>query len=1042
MVLPIFPAQALDSSVITTVWIGLCVITTLNLRFGTTLAGLVVPGYLVPLLLIKPTIGYVIWAESMATYLLARVLADQLMRRTGSATMFGRDRFFALLLISVFVRTVSDGWLLPALGGWLDAQGHGFDYHNNLYSFGLVIIALTANQMWNAGAARGTATFVLYVGLTYAIVRGLLIPFTNFDVASLGFLYEGIASDILASPKAYLILLSTAFIASRMNLHYGWEFSGILIPALLALQWFQPTKLLVSLLEAGLIFGLGRLALRLPAFRRMNMEGSRLLLLFFTVGYVYKLALGFVLMWAAPSVKATDFFAFGYLLSTLLAVKMHQKQLTWELSRTTLQTSLMGLAAGSLMGYALAVALPPGASAQAQAQAAVEPDGDRARTLSELLARHKRALYAAEDADEALRYAATDLQAFGDGIRALLYYRQTRRPDALASARRALQRGGFVVEPFQDWLLVRDRRPQRGSGIYAINLQPRTSLTVEVPMPLDEPGVFEAAAHLLQAQGHAAFASAGTRRERWPEGRSQVLRNADLPFARFHALAAQQGTLQVRGIDSDADANPQAQSQLWIQREVPEGLDLAALAAQTGGLRTRFGRRPAANPMRDATASPFGELLLTRRDRMRLVARTLAPEGVRVVAQNQQVDGYLYAWLVERRDAIAAAGSGRFEPPAVGDLLYLQSEVLAPLHELAVGWQTRRDEEALRAINAAAGTLGYRTVLHRHVASGAEHVILTESEGGRRHWGTVVLRMGAASPYIVEIPRPLAERQTFEYGTRLFARLDARALVVSGAHFAVRADGRGDVIAPSNPLTAYNLAHQVLVTAMGDAAWTLQVRGRRDRDPRPGPDVVPAFVGKPPAASDAERVRALVTALRGDADTVALAGTSEMARLRDSGGGDAQARFVGQLGQPRFVTVAISAQARRAYRDRLLDDTEQARFEAVGIDTARVDVGQLLARQPFAAPADARVRALVDAYVRTQNVVALAAARADGVRMQRLIDLDSGRAYLRIDAADGRPGAVRFLDPGASGSRDARSGTDRPRFVRDGSAWLFAGAPT
>ena len=113
MVLPIFPAQALDSSVITTVWIGLCVITALNLRFGTTLAGLVVPGYLVPLLLIKPTIGYVIWAESMATYLLARVLADQLMRRTGSATMFGRDRFFALLLISVFVRTVSDGWLLP-----------------------------------------------------------------------------------------------------------------------------------------------------------------------------------------------------------------------------------------------------------------------------------------------------------------------------------------------------------------------------------------------------------------------------------------------------------------------------------------------------------------------------------------------------------------------------------------------------------------------------------------------------------------------------------------------------------------------------------------------------------------------------------------------------------------------------------------------------------------------------------------------------------------------------------------------------------------
>ncbi len=171
MVLPIFPAQALDSSVITTVWVGLCVITFFNLRFGTTLAGLVVPGYLVPLLLLKPASALVIWAEAIVTYLLARLLADHMMRRTGSCTMFVRDRFFALLLISVLVRAVSDGWLLPALGRALVAQGWSIDYHNNLYSVGLVIIALTANQMWNGGMARGVGTFVLYVGLTYAIVR-------------------------------------------------------------------------------------------------------------------------------------------------------------------------------------------------------------------------------------------------------------------------------------------------------------------------------------------------------------------------------------------------------------------------------------------------------------------------------------------------------------------------------------------------------------------------------------------------------------------------------------------------------------------------------------------------------------------------------------------------------------------------------------------------------------------------------------------------------------------------------------------------------
>ena len=52
--LPIFPEGSLASSVITTVWVGIFVITFFNLRFGWGMSGLVVPGYLVPLLLLKP----------------------------------------------------------------------------------------------------------------------------------------------------------------------------------------------------------------------------------------------------------------------------------------------------------------------------------------------------------------------------------------------------------------------------------------------------------------------------------------------------------------------------------------------------------------------------------------------------------------------------------------------------------------------------------------------------------------------------------------------------------------------------------------------------------------------------------------------------------------------------------------------------------------------------------------------------------------------------------------------------------------------------
>ena len=1040
MMLPIFPAQALDSSVLTTVWIGLCVITFLNLRFGTTVAGLVVPGYLVPLLLVKPTSVAVIWVEAIVTYLLARLLADYLMRRTGSCTMFGRDRFFALLLISVLVRTVFDGFLLPWAGGLMAANGVAFDYHNNLYSFGLVIIALTANQMWNAGMTRGLGVFVLYVGLTFAIVRGVLIPYTNFDIAGLGFLYEGLATDILASPKAYLILLSTAFIASRMNLIYGWEFSGILIPALLALQWFQPTKLVISLVEAGIIFSVGHAALRLPMFRRMNMEGSRLLLLFFTCGYLYKLALGFALERFAPSVKATDYFAFGYLLSTLIAVKMHQKQITWQITRTTVQTSLMGLALASVAGYALVVLLPPHAASAAAQTSVLQTQDTSNTTLAQALADRKRSFYATDRSPIALRYPGTQLQEFGDGVRTLLRYRDDPRPALLASALQSLERGGFVVERARDWLVIRDRDTRRGSGLYAINLKPRDGLAVEVPAPIDEPGVFEAAAQLVQANGHATFASAGTRRDLQPDGRANVLRNAELPFGIFHAAAGAGGVLQVRGQTSGPDQDPPAQ--LWVQREMPAGVDPARLARLTGPVTTRFGRRPSVNPLRDASSAPLAELMLGRPARLRLIARALESDRATRIDEIQRVDGFLFAWLVQRRDAIASAGSGRYEKPELGDLLYLQAEVIEPLYALASTWQVRRDDDLLEAINAAASTLGYGLVLHRHVATGEEHVILTEQDGGTRHWGTYVLRMGEAAPYVIEIPRPLGERQTFRYGTRLFARLQARALLVPGAHFAVRADGAGNVLAARNPGTMFNLVHQVLVPAMGRAPWVLQVRGRRDEGTAPAPDVIAGFVGKPATRAERSRLDTVLLALRGDADTVALEGTGAGARSQDPGA-DTQADFVRRLSGPRFMTLRVSAQARRSERDTLGSDGDRGRYAAVGIATVALDLDTHLQSVRFALAPGIDIRRSIDDYVLTRNLAALASVRTAGTAVRRLVDLDSGRDYLELADANGRLMALRDLEQSnATGStRTARSPADAVAFTAQGDAWLLGASP-
>ncbi|WP_435419138.1 poly-gamma-glutamate biosynthesis protein PgsC/CapC [Parerythrobacter aurantius] len=355
--LPLFPDGGLASSVITTVWVGVFVLCFFNLRFGWVLSGLVVPGYLVPLLIVKPAAAAVIVVEAVLTYLLVWAFSEKLSRGRFPA-LFGRDRFMGLILASIAVRLSFDGYLLPLLADWLQENfDRRFDWNDNLQSFGLVIISLLANQFWKPGLGRGLLAAAVTIGLTALIVRYGLMELTNFRISGVSYLYEGIASSILASPKAYIILVLTAMLASHFNVRYGWDFSGILIPALIALQWYQPTKVLTSFAEAIVIYFLARLVLRLPMLANATIEGGRKLLLFFNISFAWKMLVGWVIVWWGFDVKTTDFYGFGYLLSTLIAIKAHDKNIFPRLARSTLQVSLGGAVLGNLIGLGLSAAV-------------------------------------------------------------------------------------------------------------------------------------------------------------------------------------------------------------------------------------------------------------------------------------------------------------------------------------------------------------------------------------------------------------------------------------------------------------------------------------------------------------------------------------------------------------------------------------------------------------------------------------------------------------------------------------------------------------
>lgn len=106
---------------------------------------------------------------------------------------------------------------------------------------------------------------------------------SRFEVAN-----ESVSLQFLQVPQAQFILLIGALIAARANVLYGWDYNGILVPALLAVAWYQPTKLITTVVEALSVYGLSRGVSALPPCNRMLLVGTRRALLVFVVGFAVK----------------------------------------------------------------------------------------------------------------------------------------------------------------------------------------------------------------------------------------------------------------------------------------------------------------------------------------------------------------------------------------------------------------------------------------------------------------------------------------------------------------------------------------------------------------------------------------------------------------------------------------------------------------------------------------------------------------------------------------------------------------------------------
>jgi len=337
--------------------------------------------------------------------------------------------------------------------------------------------------------------------------------------------------------------------------------------------------------------------------------------------------------------------------------------------------------------------------------------------------------------------------------------------------------------------------------------------------------------------------------------------------------------------------------------------------------------------------------------------------------------------------------------------------------------------DTLRAVAAAAAVFDYRLVQYRHQGTGEDFLILTERAGTRqpRYWGTYVFRLGQAASYLLQVPRPLYETNSFEYAVAQFERLKARALLIAGTHPDANTDGSADLVLMSNQASLFTLTNQVILRET--AARPLLVLhsralGYRPDTPPPNTDIVIACSPEiMPPLPPSPLLQQLLTSLRADGlhyrfydGSPALAGYDVY--------GVAQYAYLEATENKRFCALWIAPEARAKYRQQRDNRIELATFDALGIASRERDLWRYLSAHTVAPSAlPAGVSAALERYLQSRDPVTLRRLQQQwpDYRLTRLLDRNTQQSLLVVRDAAGAIRLVMNLHPRTPASRQRQS---------------------
>jgi hypothetical protein len=1059
--IPLFPANGVAVTMTTTVWIGALIVIFFNLRFGWTLSGLVIPGYLVPLIITKPTAATVIVVEAILTYWIVHVLSEWPHYLKGWSSFFGRDRFLALIVVSVVVRCILDGWLLPWAGQQLSEQFDiTIDYRHDLHSYGLIIVSLIANYFWKPGLLRGIGPLSVSIGLCYVIIQYGLTRFTNFNLGSLQYLYDDIASSLLASPKAYIVLLTTAFVASWLNLRYSWEFSGILIPALLGLLWHDPFKIVVSLAEAAAIFTFASLLLKLPLWSKTTMEGGRKIAFFFTVCFVYRIVLAHVLPLTLVGFRTTDAFGFGYLLTTMLAMKAYDKKVCIRVVKATLSTSMLGAVVGSIFGFALTW-VDTGLRAAPDSDAANPRIARATGSLVELVRSDKIRIYETRQPESYQVPLRDEMKSFEAGLSWLKQFVSDGDSSSLRSAQQWLAIANYEVLRVEDrYVYLREFSPRRNWGMYVIDTQTESELLIQVPAPINEWGTLESGLTLFRHLEARVLAIWGADRFSNRDGASDELVARNTTMRICQKVFDNQSTLQVRG---HSEASVRAitrsagtvaahsvhamQSSLWVCRSLPSGFRMNEVAELIGEFDVQWSSVSERNVLRDDATRGFASIFLSNVARQKLVNRLEQIDQADEADAFRILDGSLSQWLLESKSLIARRGTNAYIGSSLDELLFVDEEVLTPVvHVLGnVKSLAECSEEQIRLLNAAAAAarvIDYELVVVRDDFRGQHYAVLSEPAPRQRNWGTYVFRFGLTEPRVVQVPRPLLERSSFDFGVSLFERPAASALMVAGANPRANMDGSSDVTRLANKVNLYNLVQQVFLREMQSRSMLI-VQARAIQSPVDADVVVAVHDGTTLYQNLTPLVTELVSQLRRDGlSTRFVDGGDDVAGYEI--GLMMQSSTLNQTQNKQLASLWLSPTLRSRFRHQESNSLQHAEFEAVGVPSLNTSLFKYLLQGEEKQICDEIPDDLFDAiseYVANGDVIQLRRIVVNWPkwRITRLLDDLTGQSVMLVSRDNCCPHVIN-LSADSYLDRDEKTITEKTetairKFIDSRQGW-------